>query len=281
MESHADAPHIPFKRGDSDRKRKILELFSIGYGATAISRIVGGTESSVRKVRDAEKGAQLAAQAGQGNAWYQSISDEKLADCIAAARKEIPRWSTDIAETVTVRDITQDELNLHTYPHTIYKSDDKEEKSRKLKAGRKWMQERLTDPPKRNHHGFVIFPPSPDTDYDVVNERFTQLLDEKNYQKRLLSIFQSVQGKKGGGTSMGDMKRKQAKMSAIAACARDRVNEATKIFKKFADHTVSSAKAKALEELRKTEAEKVLVQDVIQHMCKIYNQVQEVSQALS
>ena len=163
MESHADAPHIPFKRGDSDRKRKILELFSIGYGATAISRIVGGTESSVRKVRDAEKGAQLAAQAGQGNAWYQSISDEKLADCIAAARKEIPRWSTDIAETVTVRDITQDELNLHTYPHTIYKSDNNKEKSRKLKAGRKWMQERLTDPPKRNHHGFVIFPPSPDT----------------------------------------------------------------------------------------------------------------------
>jgi hypothetical protein len=69
-------------------------------------------------------------------------------------------------------------------------------------------------------------------------------------------------------------------MSAIAACTRERVNEATKIFKKFADHTVSSAKTKALEELRKTEAEKVLVQDVIQHMCKIYNQVQEVSQVL-
>ena len=99
------------------------------------------------------------------------------------------------------------------------------------------MQERLTDPPKRNHHGFDIFPPSSNTDYDVVNERFPQLLDEKNYQKRLLSIFQSVQEKNGGGTSMGDMKRKQAKMSAIAACAGDRINETTTIFKRFTDHT--------------------------------------------
>lgn len=133
MESHADledadAPHIPFKRGDSERKRKILELFSNGYGATAISQIVGGTESSVRKVRDADK-KKKGAQAGPGSPWYQSITDEKLADCIAAARKEIPRWNTNIAETVTVRDITQEELNLHTYPHTIYKIDDKEEKS--------------------------------------------------------------------------------------------------------------------------------------------------------
>ena len=61
-----DAPNIPFKKGDLERKRKILELFSGGQlGASAIARIVGGTESSVRQVRDADK-KKKAAQAGSG-----------------------------------------------------------------------------------------------------------------------------------------------------------------------------------------------------------------------
>ena len=139
------------------------------------------------------------------------------------------------------------------------------------------MQARLTDPPEHKHHGFVIFPPVPDTDHAVVNERFPKLLDETNYHKQLISIFQSVQGRKGRGTSSGDNKRKQAKMSQIAELARTRVREATVAFEKFAAHTVSDRKTEALETLRETKAEKVLVHEVIQHMCENYNRVQEVS----
>jgi len=58
------------------------------------------------------------------------------------------------------------------------------------------MQERLTDPPKRNHHGFDIFPPSSNTDYDVVNERFPQLLDEKKLSKKASQHISVGPGKK-------------------------------------------------------------------------------------
>ena len=275
-----DESHIPFKKGDPQRKRKILELFSDGQlGPSEIARMVGGTESSVRQVRDADK-KKRAAQEGSGNRWYESITDKNLEELIDAARTAIPKWNTEIADTATVRDITQEELTCHTYPHTIYKSDNKVARSRKLKAGRRWMQARLTDSPKHQHHGFVIFPPAPDTDYAVVNDRFTKLLDETNYQKKFHSIFQSVQGKKGRGASMGDNKRKQAKMSQIAELARLRVQEAKVRLARFADHTVSENKTEARATLRETEAEQVLVHEVIQHMCENYNRVQEVSHVL-
>ena len=73
-----EASHIPFKKGDSERKRKILELFSGGQlGASAIARIVGGTESSVRQGLDADK-KKKAAQEGSVNRWYESITDKNL-----------------------------------------------------------------------------------------------------------------------------------------------------------------------------------------------------------
>ena len=50
---------IPFRRRDPERKRKVLELFSAGLGATAIAQQVGGTEASVRKIRDAEQKKKL------------------------------------------------------------------------------------------------------------------------------------------------------------------------------------------------------------------------------
>ena len=124
-----DASHIPFKKRDPDRKRKILELFSEGQlGASAIAMIVGGTESTVCQVLDADK-KKKAAQEGSGNWWYESITDKNLEELIDAARTEILNWNTEIADTVTVRDITQEELVLHTYPHTMYKSDTKKERS--------------------------------------------------------------------------------------------------------------------------------------------------------
>ena len=121
------------KKRDPDRKRKILELFSEGQlGASAIARIVGGTESTVCQVLDADK-KKKAAQEGSGNRWYESITDKNLEELIDAARTEsvteILNWNTEIADTVTVRDITQEELVLHTYPHTMYKSDTKKERS--------------------------------------------------------------------------------------------------------------------------------------------------------
>jgi hypothetical protein len=276
FDRESDAPNVSFKRGDSERKRKILELLRDGLGPTAIARIVGGSESSVRKVRDADT-QQKVDQAGQGSSWYQLIADHKLTDCTAAARNKIQTWNTEVADSVPIRDITEKELKLHTYPHTIYKSDDEEVKKSKLKAGRRWMQERLTDSPRVKHQGFVIFPPNPDIDYTVVNERFPQLLDEINYQKQLHSIFQSVQGENGRGSSMGDKKRKQAKMSAFSVLAGKRVKEAESKFNKFLEKTVSDDKTEALEKLRETEAEKELVHEVIQHMCDNYNRVQEVS----
>ena len=63
--------------GDPERKRKVLELFSTGLGATVIAKVVGGTEASVRKIRDSEKQKQVAAQAGPGNPWYEIPSTRR------------------------------------------------------------------------------------------------------------------------------------------------------------------------------------------------------------
>jgi hypothetical protein len=96
---------IQFKKGDPERKRKVLELFNDGLGATAISKIVGGTEASVRQIKQSEMKKQVAAQAGPGNLWYESTGN-KLEECEAAARNELPELTTDLDESVTIRDIT-------------------------------------------------------------------------------------------------------------------------------------------------------------------------------
>ena len=271
------------KRGDPDRKKNILELSSQGHGATAIARILSGSETSVRKVikKDAES-RKNPAQAVRSNPWYQSIdADKKLAECLAAARTESPHWTTDLADGVVVRDITKKELERHTFPHTISKRETENEKDRKRKAGKVWMQARLTGPPRPDDHGFVIFPSSnTDEDCELVSEKLPKLLDETNYNKTFLPIFQTVQGRATGKSSMGDNKRKQAKMSALLAKAEQRVQEASTAFNRFAPHTRTREKDVALKTLRATEAEKALVNEEIDHMCEIYNQIQEVSQNL-
>ena len=84
--------------------------------------------------------AQAASQAGPGNPWYQSIANNNLKASSAAARNELPESTTDLHESVAVREITREELSLHTYPHTVSDRDTAKERDRKLKAGRKWMQ---------------------------------------------------------------------------------------------------------------------------------------------
>ena len=249
------------------------------FGATAIAKIVGGSETSVRKVIDADKKKKCAAaQAGsEGNEWYERAAERNIAECFASASKEIPELSTTIADTATVRDITVEELRLHTYPHTISKHDTEEEKERKVNAGRTWMSERLANRPLPKHQGFVIFPPCPDTNYDVVDKQLPVLLDEKNYQKRLLSIFQVVQGR-GGDSSMGDKKRKQAKMSSVLELAQRRLKEAKTAYKSYKKD--SDKRDKAGQKLREIEAENVLVHMVIDNMCDTFNRVQEVSHVL-
>ena len=275
--------HISFKRGDADRKRMILELSSRTdrkFGATAIAKIVGGSETSVRKVIDADKKKKCAAaQAGsEGNEWYERAAERNIAECFASASKEIPELSTTIADTATVRDITVEELRLHTYPHTISKHDTEEEKERKVNAGRTWMSERLANRPLPKHQGFVIFPPCPDNNYDVVDKQLPVLLDETNYQKLLLSIFQVVQGRGSRDSSMGDKKRKQAKMSSVLELAERRLKEAKYEYGRFTKESVK--KDKSEQTLRVIEAEIVLVHKVIDNMCDTFNQVQKVSHVL-
>lgn len=273
----APYPDTPFRRGDPDRKRKILELHSLGYGPTAIAKLVGGAKQSIFDVVQKAEKETRAAQAAKANPWYQCRADDKFDECLAAARIGLPEWTTKIAETVIVRDITQEELDLHTYPHTISERDSAKERKRKLKAGRRWMQERFTDsPPGYKHHGFALFPPSTDINYSVVNERLPRLLDSANYQKVLKSIFQSVQGK-GGTTSNGDGKRKQAKMLELAKMAQTRCREAESNFNRFAESTRSTPKTKAHEKVLETAAEKALVQEVIDHMCENVVRIAEVS----
>ena len=221
-----------FKRGDPERKRKVLQLFSDGLGATAIAKVVGGTEGSVRKIRESERRKQVAAQAGPGNPWYE-ITDIKLVECKAAARNELPELTTDLDESVTVRDITERELQLHTYPHTISGRDAAKDRNKKLKAGRTWLQERLTADAKPKHQGFVIFPPPEGVDHTCVNEQLPSLLDSKDYHKLMQPIFQSVQIRRGTDTSKGDKKRRQAKMMDVALMAEKRVTEAQTAFGRF------------------------------------------------
>ena len=181
---------IPFRRGGPERKRKILELHSEGVGLQAIADVVGCTRQSIFDVVQKAEKEKRAAQAAKGNPWYQCRADDKFEECMVAARMELQEWTTKIAESGIIRDITQKELDLHTYPHTLSERDSAKERERKLKAGRQWMQARFTDsPPGYKHHGFALFPPSPDIDYSVVNERLPPLLDNYNYQKVLKGIF--------------------------------------------------------------------------------------------
>jgi len=212
------------KRGDPERKRKVLQLFSDGLGATAIAKVVGGTEGSVRKIRESERKKQVAAQAGPGNPWYE-ITDIKLEECKAAARNELPKLTTDLEESVTVRDITERELKLHTYPHTISGRDALKDRNKKLKAGRTWLQERLTADAQPKHQGFVIFPPPEGVVHTCVNEQLPSLLDSKDYHKLIQPIFQTVQTQRSKNTSKGDKKRRQAKMMDVASMAVKRVTE--------------------------------------------------------
>jgi hypothetical protein len=267
---------IQFKRRDPERKRKVLELFNDGLGATAIATIVGGTEASVRKIRSSEKKKQVAAQGGPGNPWYESTGN-KLEECEAAARNELPELTTDLDESVTIRDITAKELRLHTYPHTISGRDAPEDRAQKLKAGRTWLQERLTADAQPKHQGFVIFPPSEDVDNTCVNVQLPSLLVSRNYHKLFKPIFQSVQTRRSKKTSMGDRKRGQAKMNDVASMAERRVTEARTALGRFKVDTVSDPKEAAHAKLLETEAEQLLVHKVIGHMCKNYNRIQQVS----
>jgi transposase-like protein len=275
----ADSGIQVFKRGDPERKRKILELFREGDSQSDIARRFGITKQAVAQTITKAEEEEQASQAGEEIPWYQRIADDKLEECNAAAGKENPEWSTKLAEAVTVRDITENELMMHTYPHTPSVIESKVEKTNKIKAGRRWLQERLTDsPPSKNHHGFVIFP-APHynvSDCAVVNKQLPGLLDGPYYQKVLKSIFQSVQGK-DGNTSHGDNKRKQAKLSELAEMAEQRHKEAKGKFDRFLNHTSSVKKTKAFETMREIAAEGALVNKVVDHMLELYSGIANVS----
>jgi hypothetical protein len=259
-------------RGDQARKRKNLELYSAGQKQAEIARQFEITPQTVNGIIKKAEQEKQAAQAGAVS-WYQRIVDEKIEDCIAAAKREIPEWSTNLAEDVPVRDMTLEELELHTYQQTLSGNEAAKEKKRKLKCGRRWLQERFTGPPSNAHHGFVIFPAPHGSD---VNERLSRQLDQTYYNKVLTSIFQTVQGPYGD-TSLGDKKRKQAKMLQLAELANIRHKDATFKFGQFAVHTVSQQKDKALELMRKTAAEKELVTEAVDNMLKLYSRIAEVS----
>ena len=57
------------------------------------------------------------------------------------------------------------------------------------------MQARLTDPPEHQHHGFVFSPPAPDTDYALVNERFTKLHILQELRNDRLAVTQYVRSR--------------------------------------------------------------------------------------
>ena len=268
-----------FKRGNPERKRKNLELFRKGNSKSDIARSLGITKQAVAETITKAKKEEQAAEAGEEKPWYQRIADDKLEQCNAAAGKENPEWSTKLAETVKVRDITEYELMMHTYPHTLSGIEPEDEKTNKIKAGRRWLQERLTDsPPGKNHHGFVIFPAPHYTvsDCTVVNKQLPGLLDKPDYQKVFTSIFQTVQGK-DGNTSYGDNKRKQAKLLELAQMGKQLHKEAEGIFYRFLDRTVSKRKTEALETMREIAAEGALVNEVVDHMLALYSGIAQVS----
>ena len=269
---------IAFKRGDQERKRNILELYSEGLRQADIARQF---EISPQAVYDVIKKAKQehAAQERKEKPWYQRIADEKIEDCIAAAHSVIPVWSTKLSEAVEVRDITPKELSSHTYTHTLTGSETAKERERVVQNGRRWLRRRFTNVPSNSHHGFVIFPAphySDGSDGSDSNARWPRLLDQRNYHKLLQSIFQTVQGP-NGATSVGDKKRRQAKMLQVAALAEKRHEEAKGKLNRFADHTNSMKKTMARKEERETADDKEVVNKAIDRMLEDYSRIAEVS----
>jgi hypothetical protein len=107
-----------------------LELYKDGTTQSEIVRMVGITQQAVAKTTiTIAKKEEQALRSKEETLRYQCIIDDKLEECNAAAGKENPEWTTKLAETMKVRDITEKELMMHTYLHTLSGSEPEVEKT--------------------------------------------------------------------------------------------------------------------------------------------------------
>ena len=213
--------------------RKALRILEVSSQNREYSQkhIAESVKCSVRYVRKVLSGhAKQAAQAAEKGAasnrkWYEIIANNHLASVSAAIfASEWTASSTDLLNPSNFRDLTKAEEKANTFPHSLY-SDNPQDVHRSQAYVRLHLSGQ-----KKSSLGFLLMDAhteggsSTSEPSDIT--RLLELVDtNKNYARQLRPIFQTLQSK-GIVKMHGDLKRRQAKLSDLAAVAELRLHEA-------------------------------------------------------
>jgi hypothetical protein len=173
----------------------------------------------VRKVLSgrAKQAAQAAEkEAASNRKWYEIIANNHLASVSAAIfASESTANSTDLLNPSEFRDLTEAEEKANTFPHSLY-SDNQQDVHR----SQAYVRHHLSGQ-KKSSLGFLLMDAhteggsSTSEPSDIT--RLLELVDTNTkYTKQLRPIFQTLQSK-GIAKTHGDLKRRQAKLSDLAA----------------------------------------------------------------
>ena len=232
-------------------------------------------------VPEAGHGAQAEPAAQPGAAsnlkWYQrAVADAELIAGLdplldrLRRGEQSPVLSTNLRDPSRVRDITDKELEANTFPHNLNSTVPREQA-----CGRDWLRYHF-GACKRSTQGFVIMQAHNEDDGSpsaVLFEWFPQLLEQKEYAKKLEPIFQTLQATK----IKGDGKRVQAKMTALVKLSNDKVIAAKKVVDEAKSmKALPRSYPKAVKDLEDIQKEHDSLQAVTYAMCRGYTRIQQV-----
>ena len=232
-------------------------------------------------VPEAGHGAQAEPAAQPGAAsnlkWYQrAVADAELIAGLdplldrLRRGEQSPVLSTNLRDPSRVRDITDKELEANTFPHNLNSTVPREQA-----CGRDWLHYHF-GACKRSTQGFVIMQAHNEDDGSpsaVLFEWFPQLLEQKEYAKKLEPIFQTLQATK----IKGDGKRVQAKMTALVKLSNDKVIAAKKVVDEAKSmKALPRSYPKAVKDLEDIQKEHDSLQAVTYAMCRGYTRIQQV-----
>ena len=270
------------KARDPGRKKRILDTkrANPNMKASEIAKIADCGPDHVRKVLKDKVAERAEPGAASNPKWFQrAVAEADSAALIAGLDplldrlrrgEQSPVLSTNLRDPSRVRDITDKELEANTFPHNLNSTVPREQA-----CGRDWLRYHF-GACKRSTQGFVIMQAHNEDDGSpsaVLFEWFPQLLEQKEYAKKLEPIFQTLQATK----IKGDGKRVQAKMTALVKLSNDKVIAAKKVVDEAKSmKALPRSYPKAVKDLEDIQKEHDSLQAVTYAMCRGYTRIQQV-----
>jgi hypothetical protein len=259
-----------FSSRDPARMHAIRELWENGKKTKEIASLVRLSDSWVRaiiKTFKDELQLQASVQGAESEKkWFERhCSNFSEFDSIIAKRTRGNRiWTTNLADSKAVRDITKKELSRHTLQSVDFLTS-----PASLKRAQTWMSDNINGS-KKNFHGFIILPDEvdPDNVKSDLHSRLSCLLDHPDFQKCFEPIFQDLQS---ANNPAGDEMRLQAKMGDLIEEAEARVTAAEKALKGR-----KTDKTEREDDLKQKKADLKLLRDAVLEMCGNYERTGKV-----